>query len=376
MRWDPYVLAPNNQFDNFWRDHLSSRERNVLFIIGRGFDFRATNASERILSCGGKGLRECWLIAFDNGLQDSDLRKELTNENIILLNKLFKDDKIKNIPVSLSTSGKQITTSRSVSSAIRQPDVLKCYSDVVIDISAMPRMVAMTTVSHLIRILDNLFENKGAQVNLHVTISENINVDRAAFPSSLSDTVTSVHGFSGHLNSKADEHIPRVWFPILGEDQEERLKKIQEEIRPDEICPVIPFPSRRARRGDEIIEEYRQVLFDSFQASPRNILHACEYNPFEAYRQIFGAIGRYHNALQDLGGCKAFVSPLSSKLLSVGALLACYDLGPQRMNSRTSRSGLHVGMPYIEVETYDDPNQRTDDEIELYSMWIRGEWEE
>ncbi|MGQ7370456.1 hypothetical protein ACTGW3_12865, partial [Streptococcus suis] len=65
--------------------------------------------------------------------------------------------------------------------------------------------------------------------------------------------------------------------------------------------------------------------FDDFRVEPANILYASEYNPFEAYRQIYGAIRRYRDSLSDLGGCKVYVSPLSSKLLSVGALLACYD---------------------------------------------------
>ncbi len=34
---------------------------------------------------------------------------------------------------------------------------------------------------------------------------------------------------------------------------------------------------------------------------------------------------RYKQALRTMGGCKLFVSPLSSKLLSIGVLLACYD---------------------------------------------------
>jgi hypothetical protein len=104
-----------------------------------------------------------------------------------------------------------------------------------------------------------------------------------------------------------------------------RLEKIRTEVDPDEICPVIPFPSRDRRRGDGLIEEYRQLLFDDYRVEPANIIYASEYNPFEAYRQLFGVIVRYRDALRELGGCKVYVSPLSSKLLSVGALLACYD---------------------------------------------------
>ena len=112
-------------------------------------------------------------------------------------------------------------------------------------------------------------------------------------------------------------------------------------------------------------------LIPYFQVEPRNILHACEFNPFEAYKQVFGAIARYRFALRQLDGCKAYVSPLSSKLLSVGALLACYDHKSASQNDRP----LIVGMPCVEAVSYGDVDQSSEDFRELYSMWIRGEWE-
>lgn len=80
---------------------------------------------------------------------------------------------------------------------------------------------------------------------------------------------------------------------------------------------------------------------------------------------------RYRRALNELGGCKAFVSPLSSKLLSIAVLLACYD----HLFGQVPGKRLKVGIPYVETATYADPIQTTDDPFELYSMWIRGEWE-
>jgi len=31
---------------------------------------------------------------------------------------------------------------------------------------------------------------------------------------------------------------------------------------PDEICPVLPFPALNPRRGDNLVLEYRDLLFD------------------------------------------------------------------------------------------------------------------
>ena len=369
MRWDPYVLAHGTAFARFWMDHLASRDRDVLIIVGRGFDVRACDACEAILDAGGNGRRDAWLLCFDNGLEDSDHRKELTATNEASYRRLFRNGGIRQLGILLGNTTRPTATSRNTARAFSDSAALLSYDDVVLDVSAMPRMVALTAIAKLLTVLDG--SPGSSQTNLHVVVSESVASDRRAAFGSLSDVVTTVVGFSGRKNAESDDFMPRVWFPVLGEDQEARLARIRDDLMPNEICPVIPFPSRDPRRGDHIIGGYRQLLFDEFQIEPNNILHACEFNPFEAYKQIFCAIGRYRDALTQLGGCKAYVSPLSSKLLSVGALLACYD----HRASSTIGGKLQVGMPYVESAAYGTVNQTSADERQLYSMWIRGEWE-
>ncbi len=268
-------------------------------------------------------------------------------------------------------AGNAHVTSRNTGAAINRRQELAKYTDVIVDISAMPRTIGLTAIARLIALLDELAQNGGPSVNLHVVVAESVVSDGYHTSASLSDTVTSLVGFSGQLTAESTINLPRVWFPVLGEGQSARLERIRSELDPDEICPVIPFPSRDPRRGDQLIEEYRLLLFDDFRVEPANILYACEYNPFEAYRQIYGAIDRYRDSLSDLGGCKVFVSPLSSKLLSVGALLACYD---HRAHSSVPDK-VNVGIPYIESVSYGEPDDTVAVGIEVYSLWIRGDWE-
>ena len=367
MRWDPYVLAGGNEFDQFWDAHLGSRSRDILFLLGRGFDPRALKAIQRLCDLGASP--RVWLLAFDNGLEDSPQRAELTRGNHAELLKLVPDGRIDQLPVTIGM-GQANATSRSTRSALTKRGQVPSVDDVVVDISAMPRVVALSTIAKLIYDLDELAENGHRDVNLHVVAAESVRTDLKA-TGSLMDEVTNLVGFSGRLNEETTVHVPRVWFPVLGERQLERLQLIRDRLNPDEICPVVPFPSRDPRRGDRIISEHGDLLFEDFRVEPSNILRASEFNPFEAYRQLFQAMDRYRRALIELGGCKAFVSPLSSKLLSVGALLACYD---HRFGDITGRK-LNVGIPYVETAVYADPGIETEVESELYSMWIRGEWE-
>src|SRR5665811_412903 len=79
MRWDPYVWAEDRDFDDFWHSHLATRDRNLLLILGRGFDPRALVALRRIANLGAKPM--VWLMAFDNHLEDSELRRSMTEDN-------------------------------------------------------------------------------------------------------------------------------------------------------------------------------------------------------------------------------------------------------------------------------------------------------
>ena len=40
LRWQSYVLTRGQELHEFWNSHLQLRERNVLFILAKGFDPR------------------------------------------------------------------------------------------------------------------------------------------------------------------------------------------------------------------------------------------------------------------------------------------------------------------------------------------------
>jgi hypothetical protein len=368
MRWDPYIFRQGENFDAFWKTFTNEPSRRFLFVLGRGYDPRALCVLDKIVDFGGKV--DIWLLAFDNGFQNSELRNHLTLENVRKLEALVGESNIREIDVSLGRSGQGNATSRNVRKALRTAGSLEGYTDVMVDISAMPRMVALTAVASLLHELDKMGVD-GPDVNLHVTTAESVSADIGAARGTLRDDVTNVIGFTGQLDSESTDQVPRVWFPVLGEQQGIRLSRIRDKLTPDEICPVIPFPTREPRRGDEIIREHRQLLFEEFQVEPGNILRASEYNPFEAYKQIFAAMDRYRRALSELGGCKAFVSPLSSKLLSVGALLACYD----HRYGAIAGERMSVGVLYVETADYSDPVLDSGTGYQLSSMWLRGDWE-
>jgi len=137
---------------------------------------------------------------------------------------------------------------------------------------------------------------------------------------------------------------------------------------PDEIAPLLPSPSVNPRRSDDLLLEYRELLFDRFRVEPSNFIFASERNPFEVYRQIRRAVLHYRDALERLGGCKAVLSALSTKLLSVGALLVAYEL---------KRSKVDVGVAHVECQGYTMEAATEGDgaktQSELFGLWLWGE---
>jgi hypothetical protein len=277
MRWDPYQLSAGQEFDTFWTNRLKDGSRKLLFLVGRGFDARANTVPNRILGLGKVATLHGWILRYRNGQPDTEQAKKRIEANVAAFTTAFGAG-LTEIDIKMRGSGNSNVTSRNTRAAVTRREELAQYTDVIVDVSAMPRTVGLTAIAQLIALLDEIAQNNGPSVNLHVAVAESVASDRRHTSGSLSDTVTSLVGFSGQLTSESSANIPRVWFPVLGEGQAARLERIRAELDPDEICPTIPFPSRDPRRGDRLIEEYRQLLFDDFRVEPTNILYASEYN--------------------------------------------------------------------------------------------------
>jgi hypothetical protein len=272
------------------------------------------------------------------------------------------------LAIAMRTDRARSATCQNTKAAISRPQELLGYDDVIVDISALPRMISLMTVAQLLALFDDRQAKGETAPNLHVVAAENAAEDFGTAENSLDPDVILLTGFSGRLDSEALQN-PKIWVPILGEAQDIRLQRIFDKIQPDQICPVVPFPTREPRRGDRIVEAHQRILFDEFSVEPRNILYASEYNPFAAYREVFMAIDRYRDALVELDDCRVFVSPLSSNLLSISALLACYD------HKRQKTGKFDVGIPYVEVASYGASDWNLQSERMLTSMWLTGEWE-
>jgi hypothetical protein len=360
-------------FDEFWKKYLASHECKILFILGLGFDPRMCEAIQTIINAGGKGTRNCRMLEYDEGPDSPSYKhKGLVKKNRETLTNLMEESGYGKPDVhhirTLSGENRRIG-SRKVAHMFNSLDELSTYTDIIVDISAMPHMIYLPLIHRLILLIcghKELSEGFNAP-NLHVIVSENYVLDNHIHNEGMDENADYIYTF-GAIDLEGIKNLPKIWIPILGERQEDQLYKIRDFIVPDEICPLLPFPSLDPRRGDNLIKEYGRFLFDELRIEPGNIIYADEQNPFQVYNKISKTILQYNRSLKVLEGCKVVISALSSKLLSIGALLAAYE---------AKRMGMRVGIAQVGTKGYhinDDieeilKNQRS----ELFELWLLGD---
>jgi hypothetical protein len=89
MRWDPYQLRAGPDFNSFWTDRLKDGERKVLFLIGRGFDTRATAAPRCILGLGKVGALHGWILRYGNGQPEAENTQKRIEANVAAFKEIF-----------------------------------------------------------------------------------------------------------------------------------------------------------------------------------------------------------------------------------------------------------------------------------------------
>lgn len=368
-RWRNYMMESGAGLDTFWRAHFQ-RERHILFVLGKGFDPRVCLGLRSLLDAGGAGKRDVIAIEFDEGpFSPSRAYDPLVQENWTTLQSLVAGKgTLSARPVKIwSDDGRRISA-RSAAGLFSSLSDIAAYTDIVVDISALPRGIYFPLIAKILHILDTTPGDGDKKPNLQVMVAENPLLDSYIQDEGVDDTATYLHHFGASIEREATADYPKVWIPVLGERQETQLVRIYDLVMPDEIAPLLPSPSVNPRRSDDLLLEYRELLFDRLRVEPSNFIFASERNPFEVYRQIRRAVLHYREALRPLGGCKVVLSALSTKLLSVGTLLVAYEL---------KQAEVEIGIAYVECQGYtidaDAQGDGVEAQSELFGLWVAGE---
>jgi hypothetical protein len=88
---------------------------------------------------------------------------------------------------------------------------------------------------------------------------------------------------------------------------------------------VLPFPARDPRRADALISEYENELVNEWQVDPRDIVYVSERNPLDCYRTLSTLKLRYDRTVEGTFEPHVILSPIGSKVMATGALMAAIE---------------------------------------------------
>jgi hypothetical protein len=370
-RWNQYVLTSGNDLQTMLNAHFAERERNLVFILGKGFDPRMNLGVKAVLSAGGAGARAVVLLDFDEGPDSPSVSYEpRVKRNVSELEQLIGTRcKLSVNKVQMFSTERRRIVARSAAGLITDLNTFKGTTDYVVDVSSLPRGIFYPLIAKLLHLIDQIPDAK-QKPNLMILVGESAALDGLITDDGIDEDADYLHPFRGGAEREATAALPKVWLPILGERQAVQLARINDLVRPDEICVVLPSPSINPRRGDDLILEYRQLLYDELMVDPRNFVFASELNPFEAYKQLRRAIVHYNEALMPLGGCRSILTSVSSKLLSLSALLAAYELKEAHFDISVA----HIECDGYKIQSEDAAIEAATERTSLFGLWLTGEF--
>ena len=360
LRWDSHFMASGDQFLPFWSQLRDHAPRRLLIICGAGFDPRTLAVIEGLFSAG-LCIAECRVIEFSSG-SGLAAREELdrAGKHRESLQRLFAGNALNSVQIPMRTrEGRGIGGTR-ISEAFRDPQSYAGFSDVVVDITALPAELYFPLIATLLEVWRSGITAPLVLGNLHVAVCHNPEVDSMISPEG-GDKAELMYGFPGTMQRASIGNPIPIWVPVLGENQFGRLQKITEFVGPEVIAPVLPFPARNPRRGDDLLLAYRSLIFETWEVDPSDIIYADEQDPFDLYAKLCALSSNYQESLQTIGTAQMVVSSHSSKLHSLGVLLAAWEK--------------EIGVAHVQT-TGHVVNGRFGSEHsfgELFEIWLAGE---
>jgi hypothetical protein len=339
------------QVNEFAANYLGGADRKVVLIGGAGFDPRSTQITE-MLARHVKVINALFLREERPGVAQTALRSR-ADANADQMRKLVSESDV--AVISVFANDGAVIGGREVAKLLSTLS-WATVTDVVIDLSALSKGVAFPLVRSLMESLDQL----RLQTNIHLMVYEDADMDQSITEIGC-DRPSMMAGFEGAWGLDASRDAAKLWLPQLIKRQHPILDRLHRFLAPNDVCPILPFPAENPRLPDELIEEYRDELMSTWSVEPRDIVYAHERDPLDLYRTILRIDGARQRVFREVGGSMTLLSPLGSKVLALGALMAALDRD--------------FPVAYVESIDYDvkpETIERMEPRGEIVHVWLRG----
>jgi hypothetical protein len=351
MRWDRCINLRGVEVNDFASHYLADVDRNVMLIGGAGFDPRSTQITE-MLAHSIKRITALFLREERPGLLHTALRSQ-ADANAEKMVKLVSESEKRAISVFANDGA--VIGGREVAKVVSTLP-FDSVTDVVVDLSALSKGVAFP----LVRCLFESFEQQQLPISIHLMVYEDAGLDQRIVDIGC-DRPSMMAGFEGAWGLDSSRDAAKLWLPQLIKRQHPVLDRLHRFLAPNDVCPILPFPADNPRLPDELIEEYRDELMSTWSVEPRDIVYAHQRDPLDLYRTILRIDSARQRVFREVGGSMTLLSPLGSKVLALGALMAALDRD--------------FPVAYVESIDYDvkpETIEEMEPQGEFVHVWLRG----
>lgn len=314
-RWTASIGFRGSEFIEFARKYFGGAGRNILLVTSAGFDPRSPRLAEDLSIWARPGSLRGLIVREERPTGNEALRS-LADANEERLRAALSQTEIETIAVFDPTDLAVVGGRQAANLASRLPR--EGLTDIVVDLSALSVGVSFPLVRGLLELATS------QKVNLHAVVVADAKLDASIQPQP-AEAATLVHSFGGGLGLDSTSDAARLWLPQLASGRRELLDRVFEELAPHDICPILPFPAHDPRAGDALIDEFLPLLDDAWQVDTRNIIYAAENDPLDVYRTILALNDAREPVFVGHGGSVCVLSPVGSKVLALGALMAATE---------------------------------------------------
>lgn len=348
--WDPCVAHRGDEVNSFVVSHFGRPDRKIILVAGAGFDPRSRALADCLANA---GIDVRALLIRESRPNPPPIQSDRAGENTDALLIALPGAQVKSIDVFAPDGA--VVGGRNIVKLLSQQNIGD-ETDIVVDSSALSVGVSFPIIRYFVEYVDRL----GRSVNLHVFVVHDPRLD-AKIESTASDEPGYVHGFKGRATLSDMSGAARLWLPQLATGTKRRFQLLHDFVEPHDTCPILPFPAHEPRLGDELAEKYSTEIEHTWSVDARNIVYADEADPLDIYRTILRLDDLRRPVFAETGGSMLILSPLGSKLMALGAMMAA----------------LERDLPVAYVETTDyEVNRNVPETIDrpyLIHLWLKGD---
>jgi len=314
--WSNCITHFDRDAKGFVRDYFADDSRHCLLVAAAGFHPRSQVVARMLAGTLGARLSALF-IREERGTPDANL-VSAADENANALATIVPNCRVKRVNI-FGDDGAAIGGS-NVAAMLSEFKVDPAITDVVLDMSALSIGIGFPVAKLLLGDCEAASDQA-----FHVFIVSNPELEDQ-ISSEPAERARPVQGFSGLGSLPQTLDLARIWIPQLTRGRKAALTNIGLSLRECyKICPVLPFPARDPRRADSLLGEYENEIVNEWQVDPRDLVYVSEKNPIDSYNIISTLKERYDRTVEGTYEPLIVLSPIGSKVMAAGALMAAIE---------------------------------------------------